>query len=326
MPVRNEVLWIERSVSAVLRQDYPPECIEIIVADGLSEDETIAVIRRLPEANRVRIISNSHRIQSAGMNAAIQLARGDIIIRVDGHTVVSPNYVSNCVEVLQKTHADNVGGSIYFMGSTSIGRAIALASKSSFAVPTVFRVSTKPQYTDTVYMGAWQRQVFERVGLFDEGFSVNEDYEFNFRIRKAGGKIYFTPDICSEYYGQQTLIALARQYFRYGNSKPQTLLKHPQSAHARHFVAPLFIVFLLAGAPLRQLVPPTTVLWILGITLYLLTNIGFAVYIGWRLGLMVPLRVSSVFLTIHMAWGIGFWFGLIRLLIQRLVRNFAKEW
>ena len=325
MPVRNEALWITHSVSSVLRQDYPPECMEIIVADGLSDDNTVDLIRCLPEAYRVRIISNSRKIQAAGMNDAIQCARGDVIVRVDGHTVIAPSYVRTCVETLRRTQADNVGGAIHFTGNTSMGRAIAIASRSSFAVPTVFRVSTNPQYADTVYMGAWPHQIFERLGLFDERFVVNEDYEFNFRIRKGGGRIYFTPEICSEYYGQQTLTGLARQYFRDGSSKPKTLLKHPRSVQARHLVAPILVVFVLMGALVRQIVPLVNALWMLGIISYLLANIGFSLYSGRRMGFMVLMRVPSVFLIIHAAWGSGFWFGVVRLLMHGLDTNSASQ-
>ncbi len=318
MPVRNEALYISQSVSAVLRQDYPPELLEIIVVDGQSDDKTVSVIQDLPESERIRILNNVHRIQAAGLNQAIQIASGQIIIRVDGHTIIATNYVRRCVEALTITQASNVGGSISYVGKTTSGRAIGLASRSRFAVPTAFRVSRKSQYVDTVYMGAWPRQVFAEVGLFDEVFVVNEDYEFNVRIRRAGGLIYFSSEIFSEYYGQETLSALARQYFRYGASKPKTLLKHPRSLRIRHLAAPIFVAFIIGGVPLSILLPQVRLGWVWGIVLYLLVNIVFSIHVGLREKLSILVRIPGIFVIIHAAWGSGFWFAIIQMLIHSI--------
>ncbi|MEO8394897.1 MAG: glycosyltransferase family 2 protein, partial [Chloroflexota bacterium] len=290
MPVRNEALYIAQSLGAVLRQDYPPELLEIIVVDGQSDDNTVALIQALPGAGHVCILSNTHKIQAAGLNQAIRIASGQVIVRVDGHTIITPDHVRHCVEALTITQASNVGGSIHYVAKTTTGRAIGLASCSRFAVPTAFRVSRRSQYADTVYMGAWPRQVFAEVGLFDEGFVVNEDYELNFRIRRAGGLIYFSSEICSEYYGQETLFALAKQYFRYGTSKPKTLLKHPRSLRIRHLVAPIFVAFIIGGALLSILLPQVRSAWVCGIILYLLANIVFSIHVGLREKLSILVR------------------------------------
>jgi succinoglycan biosynthesis protein ExoA len=321
MPVRNEAQCIAYSVSAVLEQDYPAQCMEIIVADGLSEDNTVDLIRGLSEARRVQIISNIRKIQAAGLNEAFRIACGDIIVRVDGHTIIAPDYIRRCVETLFLTQADNVGGALHPVGKSITGHSIALASRSQFAVPTTFRVSSQSQYADTVYMGAWPRRIFEQIGLFDERFAVNEDYEFNFRIRAAGGLIYFSPEIRSEYHGQETLRALAKQYFRYGASKPKTLLKHPRSLRLRHIAAPAFIAFVIGGIPLIILLPQVETGWAWGIALYLLMNIGFSLYIGRQERLSLLLRIPWVFIAIHSAWGSGFWFAVIQMLRHTVAEN-----
>jgi len=321
MPVRNEALHIVQSVSAVLRQDYPPERMEIIVADGLSEDNTVDLIRRLSEEKRIKIICNPRKIQASGLNEAIRIACGDVIVRVDGHTAIAPDYVRRCIETLAETQADNVGGSLNPVGKTITGHSIALASRSRFAVPTIFRVSSQAQYTDTVYMGAWPRRVFEKIGLFDEHFIVNEDYEFNFRIRTAGGQIYFSPEICSAYYGQQTFLELTKQYFRYGASKPKTLLKHPRSLRIRHLAAPAFVAFAIGGIPLSILLPQVKIGWAFGMLLYLVANIGFSLHVGWQQKLSLQIRVPWVFIAIHAAWGSGFWFAIMQMLGYAVVGN-----
>lgn len=317
LPIRNEAAFIAQCVSAVLQQDYPADKLEILIADGMSDDTTLEIIASLPDANRIRILPNPQRIQSAGLNKAIAEARGDIIIRVDGHAVIAPNYVRQCVQTLKTTGADNVGGAMDPVGVTPMGKAIAAAGKSPFAVPTAFHVSQKAQYTDTVYLGAWHRSVFERVGMFDEKFLTNQDYELNHRIRKSGGRIYFTPSIQSQYFGRQTLAALARQYFRYGVGKVQTLRIHPESVKPRQLVAPVFVAGLLMGGILALLNPFLRLLWLLGIAGYASLNLFFSLKVAQRSGIEHLWRLPLIFFTIHFCWGVGFWAGVWRFAVLR---------
>jgi glycosyltransferase involved in cell wall biosynthesis len=307
MPIRNEEAFIAQSLGAILNQDYPQDRLEILIADGLSDDRTLDVIRSLPGSDRVRIIPNPRRTQAAGMNAAIPQARGEFILRVDGHTVIAPDYVRACVTALQTTRAENVGGPMDMVGITPMGRAIAAASKSVFAVPGAFHVSQQAQYADTVYLGAWPRQVFERIGRFNEQVGVNEDYELNYRIRQAGGKIYFSPTIRSRYFGRQSLTALARQYFRYGRSKLKMLRAHPESLRPRQLTAPIFVAGLLAGIPLAAISPSAGIVWLSGILAYAALNLIFSISAARQTVWQLVWRIPLVFLTIHLCWGMGFW-------------------
>ena len=308
IPVRNEEVFIERCLGAVLSQDYPPEKIEILIADGMSDDNTVEIIRRMYGTDRIRIFPNPERIQSAGLNIVIPRANGKYLIRIDGHTIIAPDYVRRCVELLEETGAHNVGGAMDPAGITPTGKAIAAAGKSPFAVPSAFHVSSTPQFTDTVYLGAWPRQVFDQVGLYNTKVGVNEDYELNYRIREAGGWIYFSPDIKSVYYGRQTLSALARQYFRYGKSKVKTLANHPKSLRPRQLIAPLFVAGLVLGPLLCLLIPALWPLWFAGIGLYVAAAIFFAVRTATPLDVLW--RIPVVFFVIHICWGAGFWVGL----------------
>lgn len=310
IPIRNEEMFIARCLGAVLAQDYQADKIEVLVADGMSTDGTLEVIRSLPDSDRIRVYPNLALIQAAGLNVVIPQAKGDIIIRVDGHTIIEPDYVRQCVIALHNTGAWNVGGAMDPVGTTPMGRAIAAAGKSPFAVPTAFHVSATPQVTDTVYLGAWPRDVFKRVGLYNLNAGVNEDYELNYRIRQAGGKIYFTPAIRSHYYGRQTLRALARQYYRYGKSKVRVLRQHPGSLRPRHLVAPAFTTLVFGGWPLI-FVGSIRLLWAAPILLYLLANLGFSVATAARNGLDLIWRLPVVFLIIHLSWGLGFWAELL---------------
>ncbi len=312
MPIRNEEAFIARSLGAVLAQDYPPDKVEVLIADGMSDDHTAEVIHSLPNSERVRIIPNPDRIQAAGLNLAMKQARGEYVIRVDGHTIIAPDYVRCCVEALQATGAHNVGGPMDPVGLTPMGKAIAAAGKSPFAVPSAFHVSQTAQFTDTVYMGAWPKQVLDAVGYFDSGYAINEDYELNVRIRQAGGQIYLSPDIRCAYYGRQTLGALTRQYYRYGKGKVATLRKHPGSLKSRHLVAPLFVAGLAVGCLLSLIFPWARVLWLAGIVAYAAAALLFSYRIASKTDMRLLWRLPLVFAAMHLTWGAGFWVGLAR--------------
>ncbi len=233
LAVRNESAFIARCLGAVLAQNWPAEQLEILVADGESTDGTPDIIRALLGSERIQLITNPGRRQAAGLNAAIARARGDVIVRVDGHTQIAPDYVRRCVAALEETDAACVGGRIEPIGITPVGAVIAAAAHTAFAVPGAFHVSQTARFTDTVYMGAWPANVLARSGGFDERLRANEDYELAYRIRQSGGSVYLSPAICSMYFGRQMLTALARQYFVYGIGKAQVLRKYPKSLRMR---------------------------------------------------------------------------------------------
>jgi succinoglycan biosynthesis protein ExoA len=312
MPVRNEERLIALSLNAVLHQTYPAERIEILVVDGESEDGTLAAIRSMPEAERVRVLHNPRRIQAAGMNLGLREVRGDIIVRVDGHTVIAPDYVQECVRALRETGADGVGGAMIPVGVSQTGKAIAAATRTGFAVPGAFRTDRTGRYTDTVYMGAWPRAVLDRVGGFDERFPINEDYELHYRIRQGGGRIYLAPGIRSHYFGRQTFSTLARQYFRYGRAKTSILRKVPRSLRPRQLVAPAFVACLVAGALFSAFSPPILFAWLGMLLAYLALNLGFSLRAALRTGRHLLWRIPLAFMTVHLAWGSGFWVGLMR--------------
>jgi len=327
LAVRNEERFIARTLDAVLHQEYPLEAMEILVADGASDDGTTDAIRALDVAGRIRIIPNPRRIQAAGLNLAMQHAHGDIIVRVDGHTVIAPDYVRQCVALLHQTGAWNVGGCMHPIGLTPMGRAIAAAGTTVFAVPSAFHVSSTAQYTDTVYMGAWPRTVLLALGGFDEHLRTNEDYELNYRIRRAGGRIYLSPALRSSYICRQTLPTLARQYLSYGVGKADTMRKYPASLRPRQLVAPAFVAILVSSLAFWLISPVTRVLLLTALLSYCLLSVAFSLSAVWLrrpayvLGLLW--RLPLIYLTIHLCWGTGFWFGLLSSAVRR--RDRAHE-
>lgn len=311
MPVRNEAAWIARSLGAVLSQDYPADRLEILVADGASDDGTRAIIASLPGADRVRVLANPRRTQSAGLNIAIAAARGDLIVRVDGHAVIASDYVRRCARALRETHAQCVGGAMAPAAMTPAGAAIAHVMTSRFGVPSAFRVGRRAGPTDSVYLGAWPREVFARIGLFDEKLAANEDYELNYRLRASGGTVYLSPDIRSTYFGRQSLRELGSQYFTYGRGKASVLRKHPASLRPRQLVAPAFVAFVALGALAAPFSMPARVLWLGVLALYGALATAAAIPLLSRRGPSGVARAVAAFVVLHVCWGAGFWRGAL---------------
>ncbi|MBN2472688.1 MAG: glycosyltransferase family 2 protein [Anaerolineae bacterium] len=312
LPVRDEAPFIRCCLEGILAQDYPADRIEILVVDGRSQDDTRDIVAALAARDpRIRLLDNPRRIISTGLNVGLQAAQGAIIVRVDGHVILAPDYVRQCVATLAATGADNVGGELNPVGLTPMGRAIAAASKTPFAVPGTFYVGGEPQVIDTVYLGAWRREVFDRVGGFNPALRVNEDFEHNYRIRAAGGTVYFTPAIQSRYYKRQSLRMLTGQYWRYGKGKVKTLRLYPGSLRLRQVAAPLFVAGLVIGLLAGLLLPPLLLLWGGMVAAYACLTLIFARRAARAAGIPIW-RVALVYPTIHLAWGAGFWVGMLR--------------
>jgi glycosyltransferase involved in cell wall biosynthesis len=323
LAVRNEAAYVARCLSAVLAQDWPSDRIEIIVADGESTDGTPDIIRALPGSEHIRLIVNPGRRQSAGLNLAIAQAKGDIIVRVDGHTHIATDYVRCCVAALEETGAACVGGRIQPVGLTPVGSVIAAVARTTFAVPGAFHLSHTARFTDTVYLGAWPADVLVRAGGYNERLQTNEDYELAYRIRQAGGRVYLSPMIRSTYFGRQSLSALGRQYFSYGIGKAQVVLAHPRSLRIRQLVAPLFIASLACGVIFWYPVSVAHALC-LGILLaYVVLNFSFSAIVALRERPAAFWLAPVAYFTIHLCWGAGFWVGL--LLFPRLSARSRKR-
>ena len=315
MPVRNEGAFMRRSLGAVLAQDYPPDRLEVIVADGLSDDGTREIVRELlPAHPRLRLLDNPGRIAPTGMNAGIAAATGDVIVRVDGHTIVAPDYVRECVAALARTGAQTVGGRMDAASATPFGQAVALATSSRFGVGgSRFHYSDREEPADSVYLGAWRRDVFSRFGLFDEELVRNQDDEFNYRIQAGGGRVMLCPRIRSVYFGRSTPRSLWRQYFQYGVWKVRVMQKHPSQMRWRHYVPAAFVSTVAAAAALAALWPPAAVTLAVTAALYTGAAVMFAVATvrlarRWDL---LP-RVVVVFALLHVGYGAGFLVGLGR--------------
>ena len=316
MPIRNEADFIARSLGAVLEQDYPGECMEVLVADGLSTDSTREVIAQTAASHpkiTVRILDNPGKIVPTGFNIALAEAAGEIIVRVDGHTIIDPDYVRQCVTLLQNTAADNVGGRMTAIGRGTFGEAVALATSSPFGVGGArFHYSNQEEWVDTVYMGAWRREIFDQLGGFDEELVRNQDDEFNYRLRASGGKILLSPKINSRYYNRSTVRSLWRQYYQYGFWKVRVLQKHPMQMSLRQFVPPIFALGVVGGALLAPFSRLLRGLWLVGLLLYGVANLAASFYTARKCGQRYLANLSLIFAILHFGYGLGFLRGLIK--------------
>ena len=312
IPCRNEKDHIEACLRSILAQEAPPGGFEIIVADGMSDDGTREILARLAaHTPRLCAIDNPGRIVSTGLNAAIREARGNLIVRMDAHTEYASDYLSQCVLVLRETSADNVGGPWIAHGQGLVGQAIAAAFHSPFAVGGAR--GHDPSYeglVDTVYLGCWPREVFERIGFFDEELVRNQDDEFNLRLARAGGKIWQSPRIRSWYQPRNSLLSLFRQYKQYGYWKVRVIQKHKLPASVRHVVPGLFVLA-VAGLPLLGLWWSFALwCWLALLGAYTVSNTAASLLTAartkWKLLPVLPL----VFVCYHFAYGYGFLRGM----------------
>jgi succinoglycan biosynthesis protein ExoA len=311
VPCRNERNHIETVIKSILAQKPPLGGFEIIVADGMSDDGTREILWRLSKDCRLQIVDNPGLIVSKGLNAAIRQAKGQAIVRMDAHTEYAPDYVFNCLEILRATGADNVGGPWVAKGTGLIAEAIAAASQSPFACGRAR--GHDPHYegiVDTVYLGCWPRDVFDRIGMFDEELVRNQDDEFNLRLSRAGGKIWQSPSIRSRYIPRNSLLALFRQYLQYGYWKVRVIQKHRRPASMRHIVPGIFTFLLFVLPFLSFLWLPLLAFWSLLVALYCVFSVIAAFMTaaghGWKLFPPLPF----IFACYHFAYGIGFLRGV----------------
>jgi len=262
----------------------------------------------------ITILDNPGRRASTGLNAALLAARGDIIVRVDGHTIIEPDYVSQCVALLDSGEAQNVGGRMTATGVLPFARAVALATSSRFGVGGArFHYSDREEWVDTVYLGAWPRELFERVGLFDEEMVRNQDDEFNYRLLDHGGKILLSPKIKSQYYNRTTVKSLWSQYFQYGYWKVRVMQKHPLQMRLRQFMPAAFIVVLLASMSLAPFSLAARAVLFSLIPTYLILSLSASILGCWRKSewKLFPL-IPVAYAVVHFSYGAGFLIGLIR--------------
>lgn len=318
VPCYNEEKTIRKLLDSILAQTYPLGQLELIVSDGMSTDQTRAVIASFQEEHpqlNLRVVENPARTIPSGLNQAIRQARGELIIRLDAHSMPIPEYVERCVDAHRSGKGDNIGGvwDIRAGENTWVAESIACAAAHPLGVgDAMYRLNAHEGAVDTVPFGSFRRALIDRIGFYDEDLLANEDYEFNARLRAAGGVVWLDPSIRSIYFSRTTFSKLASQYWRYGYWKWRMIRRYPRTLRWRQALPPLFVSSLLVLIMLSLWFTPAKIL----LTAQALSYLGVLTLAGLILAgkarkpfliLGLPVAIAAM----HFAWGAGFIWSFI---------------
>ncbi len=324
IPAFNEQAYIGKVLDQLLSQDYPSENVEILVADGGSKDGTREIVEQYAMGNtRVRLLINEKQYVPYALNMGIREAKGALIFIIGSHAEYPGNYISKLVESSHALNADNVGGlcSARPPDSSLKSMSIAKALSCPFGVGNAhFRIGSKDiKRVDTVTFGCYRREVFEKIGMFDEELIRNQDDEFNARLVKAGGSIYLIPDVSVTYYTRNKIKSVIRMFYQYGLFKPLVSYKIGKPTTVRQLVPLAFTLFLLIFPPAMLLHPVFACLFAAGLGIYLLTDLIYSISLcrdasEWRLIFYLP----WLFFILHLAYGWGYLRGIfVFILLKR---------
>jgi len=323
IPCYNEQATIRQLLEAIHQQTYPHTEMEVVIADGFSEDATrdeIAGFQKEHPELDIRIVDNTLRTIPSAINCAIRAARGETIVRMDAHSRPYPEYVERCLSALDAGLGDNVGGvwEIKPGGSSWIAGSIAVAAAHPLGVGDAgYRIGARASAVDTVPFGAFRRALVDKIGFFDESLITNEDYEFNARIRQGGGRVWLDPKIVTVYYARSTLRDLARQYWRYGFWKYRMLRRYPDTLRWRQALPPVFVA---------SLIVLTLLVWWPLAGWFLTLELSVYIFVVLFAGLLASIRQQKIFLlmglplsiaTMHLAWGGGFLWSVIMSIVGK---------
>jgi glycosyltransferase involved in cell wall biosynthesis len=292
--------------------------MEVIVSDGMSTDGTrdaVAAFQKEFPDLEVRLVDNTLRTIPSGVNRAIEAARGEIIVRSDAHSKPYPDYVANSVKALEEGRGDNVGGvwEIHPGAQTWAAESIAVAASHKLGVgDAMYRLAASAAEVDTVPFGSFRRSLFEKIGMYNEALLTNEDYEFNTRIRKSGGRVWLDPSIRSVYFARSTFMELMRQYWRYGFWKWRMLRSFPDTLRWRQALPPLFVSSLLGLILLSVVLPFFR--WILAAEVFVYSFIlllaGAHAALKYRKLFLLP-GLPLAIAMMHISWGSGFLWSML---------------
>ncbi len=311
MPVLDEEAHLAEAVRRIIAQEYPGE-LEIVLALGPSRDRTDDVARTVAFADpRITLVPNPSGRTPDALNLAIDASQHEIVVRVDGHGHLPPDYIRAAVTVLEETGADNVGGMMVPVGRTPFEQAVARAMSSKLGIGGArFHVGGEPGPADTVYLGVFRRSVLRRLGGFDPRFARAQDWELNYRIRRSGGVVWFSPDLHVEYRPRSTVGALARQFYRTGRWRRQVQMTYPDSRNARYLAPPTATVALAVGTVVGVVGLLTGTAWAVA---GLAAPVGYAAMllvatpvVARGLPLSAQVRFPGVVAVMHTCWGAGF--------------------
>ena len=308
IPMLNEEKYIENCINSLISQTFPKCQMEWLLIDGDSDDNTVAICKKFEKDNPIRILRNPDKKTTYALNLGIKESIGKYIVRMDAHALYDKNYIEKCVFYLENTDADNVGGIAITEAKGFVGTAIAKMLSSTFGVGgSAFRVSSESGYVDTVPFGAFRREVFERIGLFNNDLPRSEDNDINARIRESGGKIWLSNEIRFTYYCRDNVRDILSMGLKNGNALFHTLKVNKEAMSLRHFVPFLFFLSILILPVLSLLCPVFKYIFITEWALYLLLDFYFSFIKNGKYGVVL----LWLFPLFHFVYGLGSFIGLL---------------
>ena len=321
MPCRDEMNYIAACLDSILANDYPKDLLEVLVIDGMSNDGTRAVIQRYCDKHsNIRMLDNPKQFVPSALNLAIREAKGDIIIRVDAHSHYDKDYIAKSVWALNTHKADNAGGIWIIVPRTDtlIGQSIVHVLHHPFGVGNAhYRLNpVKPKWVDTVFGGCYRRELFDRIGYFNEALRRGQDLEFNQRLKKAGGKILLDPEIVSHYYARSDLRSFIKHNWRNGMwAVLPFLYSRVIPVGWRHLVPFLFVSALLACSTAALVSPIGRWMLLALVGTYGTANILASMQVAMKeRNPIFLLTMPAMFTAMHLSYGFGSLCGFIKML------------
>lgn len=309
LPAYNEERYIKACIESLINQTYPRDYMEWIIVDGNSTDKTQEIVKGYSKIYPIKLLINEKRKTPISLNMGIKEAKGDYVIRFDAHAIFPPDYIEKCIGCLENIGADNVGGWIETKADGYIGKSIAKILSSKFGVGgSSFRTERKSGYVDTVPFGAFRRDVFDKIGLFNEDLLRSEDNDINARIIEYGRRIYLSDDIHSVYCCRDTVLGVLKQGMKNGNALFRTLRVNPKAMNIRHFIPFLFLISLIIMPVAGMLFAPIKFIFLIEMLAYLFIDIYFSFVKPARIYGWITVWLYPAF---HISYGMGSLLGLI---------------
>ena len=311
LPAYNEEKYIKSCIESLIRQTYPRDKMEWIIVDGNSTDKTRDIINEYIDEYPIILLINEKRKTPISLNMGIKASKGQFIIRFDAHATFPLDYIEKCVNCLLTTGADNVGGWVETKAEGFIGEAIAKMLSSKFGVGgSSFRTEKKSAYVDTVPFGAFRREVFDRIGLFNEELLRSEDNDINARIVEGGGKVFISEEINSTYYCRDSIPAVLKQGLQNGNALFRTMRINPKAMRIRHFIPFLFLLSVVALPLLGLFNSAFKIIFFAEMACYFVLDIYYSFFTTDRIKGLVTFWLFPMF---HICYGIGSALGLLNI-------------
>ena len=324
IPTLNEEEYLEQTILSLLSNDYPSNKFELLIVDGLSKDNTVAITQGLAKKfPNIRLMSNSKIYQSAALNIGIKESKGNFIIRADAHAIYDKNYIRATINLLQKEKYANVGPVQVSIGRTLVENAIAKAMNSKIGMGNAkYRLDKRDVFeVKSVWLGAWKKETLIKINGFNENLLISEDFDLNYRLRRSGSKIAASNSIKAMYLVRKSLRGLFKQFYKYGFWKIKFLMTYPEEFQLRWMAPPILVFSLFLSIVLVKFISWSIILPIVYLSALFFLTFYFMIKSNSFKDLISTALLFLVFPVIHISWGVGFLYGFFHWNIKKIYQN-----